>query len=79
PYVVVNGEHLQGWAFGLAAAGLSARHGAPVLLTADGQNPPELEGFLDGCQRTLAIVGVGGRQQLTDAQLAALQALVVCA
>ena len=58
-YVIINGTHAQGWAFGLAAAGLSADGVAPLLLTTS-EVPAATIQLVSACgepQVDLALIG----------------------
>lgn len=60
-FVVINGVHPQGWAFGLAAAGLASDHHAPLLMVADDVSPATAE-LASSCgtpQVDLVLVGGG--------------------
>ncbi|CAN5518838.1 hypothetical protein BH23ACT7_BH23ACT7_22120 [soil metagenome] len=58
-FVVLNGEHPDGWAFGLAAAGLAADAGAPLLLVNAGVPQPtrSLVGACGSPEVDLLLVG----------------------
>jgi uncharacterized secreted protein with C-terminal beta-propeller domain/putative cell wall-binding protein len=60
-YVVVNGEHPEGWAYGLAAAGLAADAMAPMVLVTD-RVTPATRALVAGCgapEVDLTVVGDG--------------------
>ena len=59
-FVVVNGGHDSGWAFGLAAAGLSADSAAPIVLVIDAGVPPATAALVGSCgpaEVNLLVVG----------------------
>jgi putative cell wall-binding protein len=60
-FVVVNGSHLQGWAFALAATGISADAGAPLLMVS-GVVPPATAQLMGACgapQVDAVVIGDG--------------------
>lgn len=60
-FLIGNGYHTDGWAYGLAAAGLAADHGMPLLLTDTQTVPPATAGMTGGCQQVeLVVVGGAG-------------------
>jgi putative cell wall-binding protein len=44
-YLVTAGNHLEGWAYALAGAGLAADTNSPILLVETAQLPPETRGL----------------------------------
>ncbi len=57
-YLVLNGFHSQGWAFGLAAAGLASDYGTPLLMVDDDGVPQATADLASGgCEVDLLLVG----------------------
>jgi hypothetical protein len=66
-YVIVDGGAADGWAYGLAAAGLSADAEAPVLLVGD-VLPPATMAAAGSCgSPRVDLVLVGDRSVISDA------------
>lgn len=59
-FAVIDGFHVDGWAYGLAAAGLAADAGAPLLMV-NGESVPQVTADLvRGCHEVdLALIGGG--------------------
>ncbi len=74
-FVVINGSHPLGWAFGLAAAGLSSDNFAPVLLVGQQVSPAtaDLAGACGSPQVDLLLVG--DASVISDGVAAELDAL----
>jgi putative cell wall-binding protein len=66
--LLINGYADNGWAFGLAAAGLAADLGVPLLVADTDRLPPETAFALDGCQAAhVDVLVIGGRSLIGSA------------
>ncbi|HUG83832.1 MAG TPA: cell wall-binding repeat-containing protein [Euzebya sp.] len=72
-YFVINATHADGWAYGLAAAGLAADIDAPLLATG-AVNPPETLAAVQGCGGQVSVSGIGPSDVLPASVLAELDA-----
>jgi putative cell wall-binding protein len=75
-FVIINGFHTQGWAYGLAAGGLAADAGAPILMTNSGSVPNETQVLVSSCgQAQVDLLLAGGTNVISDEIRAQLDAL----
>jgi len=79
-YLLVNGTRPDGWAFGLAAAGLGADNGAPILLVDDTLPEPtkEVIGTCNSGQSATTVVGSTSQVSNAVAQAARDAAAGAC-
>lgn len=74
-YVLTSAYRQDGWAFGLAAAGLSADHSAPVLLAGEALSPATAE-LLTSCDTPqIEVVIVGDASIVAEAVLTQIDTL----
>jgi hypothetical protein len=58
--MIIDGFHEDGWAYGLAAGGMAARAGAPLLMVNGELVPEPTAALVTGCQEVdLVLVGSG--------------------
>ncbi len=71
-YVLINGFRPDGWAFGLAAGGLAADAGAPILIVGD--EVPDATSDLAGSCGDTDLIAIGGSAVIAPAVIDALDA-----
>lgn len=75
-FAVIDGYRHDGWAFGLAAAGVGAREAAPLLLVNGDAVPEPTAALVSSCVTAqVDLLLVGSAEVVTDAAHAALDAL----
>ena len=75
-FVIIDGYRADGWAYGLASAGLAARAGAQTLLSNGEGLPPATAALVGACRTAMVdLVLAGGDAAVTPAAASLLDAL----